>query len=378
MGPTGATLSGSFSGATGRIYEAGFEYATSEDALDGDGDKIYDDTCVGSVASGTMSSSLEGLKPSTKYYYRAFVLEYNESASSYEYRPGSVGSFITAATTSLESRWLGCYEVPSIPTLSGSSTSGTFSDRDDLWYRYYTTSSTRQVATHSFTHPTTGQRVRNYTVFYDGSRYAPLWTAHAMHSSMWPDKNAGRNESWISDPAISLTQQTGLDNASTAGYNRGHLVASNYRQSSVEQNKQTFYYSNQAPQNTSFNSGSWNGLENSVVSSIPSGSDTLYVVSGVLYEYSGSPTTKPSGSLDVPIPTHFYKCLMLCSFDSSGNMTAARGVAYLFTNEAHTGSYSSFATTIDAVEARAGFNFFPMVPAEFQNPAENGRNALSI
>ena len=285
--------------------------------------------------------------------------------------------------------YLDCYEVPKLTTLNGSSTSGTNSDRDDIWYRYYTSSASRQVATHTFTHPSTSRKTRNYTVLFDETKYAPVWTAHAMHKALWPDNNAGRNDSWGNDPAIDLTQQGGLDNAGSVGYSRGHLVASNYRQSSVKQNKQTFYRTNQAPQwQDSFNSGVWSSLEEDVAKNSPAvGSrDTLYIVTGVLYEESwytanpSKPRTLKSGSLNVPIPTHFYKCIMKCSFRGDGTMSAARGIAYIMSNEAHTGGIkyydASFVTTIDAVETRAGFDFFPNVPADLQNAAEATATAL--
>lgn len=284
---------------------------------------------------------------------------------------GGGGGGTEPPTPSSLPKYLGCYEMPAVEEiLSGSSTSGNYSDRDDVWYRYETNNNNRQIATHTFTHPTSSTEQRTYTVLYDQSKYAPVWTAHAMHSSMWPDENVGRNDSWTTDPAISLTQQTGLDNANSVGYSRGHLVASNYRQTSVKQNKQTFYYSNQAPQwQNNFNSGIWSSLEEDVASHAPSGRDTLYVITGVLYE--GNVTTLPSGSLNVPIPSHFYKCLMKCTFNAQGTMTNASGCAYVFTNEAHTsGTYSSGITTIDAIEARAGFDFFANVPTSLQTTAE--------
>lgn len=284
---------------------------------------------------------------------------------------GGGGGGTEPPTPSSLPKYLGCYEMPAVEEiLSGSSTSGNYSDRDDVWYRYETNNNNRQIATHTFTHPTSSTEQRTYTVLYDQSKYAPIWTAHAMHSSMWPDENVGRNDSWTTDPAISLTQQTGLDNATGVGYSRGHLVASNYRQTSVKQNKQTFYYSNQAPQwQNNFNSGIWSSLEEDVASHAPSGRDTLYVITGVLYE--GNVTTLPSGSLNVPIPSHFYKCLMKCTFNAQGAMTEASGCAYVFTNEAHTsGTYSSGITTIDAIEARAGFDFFANVPTALQATAE--------
>lgn len=269
--------------------------------------------------------------------------------------------------------YLSCYEVPAITNLSGNETTGSNASRDDIWTRYYTTNAKQQVAVHTFTHPESGEKVRTYVVLYDESKYAPLWTAHAMHQSMWPDKNVDRNDSWGDDPAIDLNQQKGNG---SKGYSRGHFVASADRQSSVYQNKQTFYYSNQAPQwQDSFNGGVWANLESDIQDNAPSERDTMYVVTGVLYE--GTKTMTSNNGYTVPIPSHFYKCLMLCSFDTAGQMTDANGCAYLFTNEAHAnGEYPNFTTTIDAIEQRTGFDFFPAVPAALQSKAESSSVGL--
>lgn len=370
-----ATLNAHFYGATGAIAEAGFIYGTSMTVLNMD---AYVDPPAG--ASGNFSATLSGLDPGTTYYYRAFIVEYDAALGQYVDRMGGMRSFTTEAPAVATAGYLNCYEVPDLTgILNGAEVSGQNSKKDDTWFRYYTNTSSRQIAVHTYT--LDGKQVRNYTVMYDGSKYAPVWTAHAMHKSMWPDRGVGRNEDWTADLAISLTQQKGLDNAGSVGFSRGHLVASNYRQSSVAQNKQTFYYSNQAPQwQNGFNSGLWSSLEEAVAGNAPTGRDTLYVVSGVLYE--GSVQTKPAknadgtASLSVPIPSHFYKCLMKCSFDSSGNMTAAKGCAYIFENKAQSGSYQQGRTSIDAIENRAGFDFFANVPAALQNAAESSSKSL--
>ena len=107
-----------------------------------------------------------------------------------------------------------------------------------------------------------------------------------------------------------------------------------------------------------------------MVNNAPSGSDTLYVVVGLLYEDGKT----ISG---VPCPSHFYKLLMKCSFNTSGDMTAAKGCAYIFTNESHKGmSYSQGITTIDAIEERSGFDFYVNVPKELQDAAESSSKSI--
>ena len=117
----------------------------------------------------------------------------------------------------------------------------------------------------------------------------------------------------------------------------------------------------------------WNTLENNIQAASPSGSDTLYVVNGLLYEDNNT-----SGG--VPVPSHFYKCIMSCSFNSSGTMTAAKGAAYIYTNEKQSlaWNHSSYTTTIDAIESRTGFDFFPNVPDNLEEEAESGRSKYTL
>lgn len=364
----GAILNASFSKVTGAIGEAGFYWGTASNALN---QEAHVDPPAG--ASGSFAAAINGLKEGTTYYYKAFIAEYDQAQKKFVYRSGTVSSFKTKAaepSVGTVPGYLGCYEMPAVSAiLNGKEASGSFSERDDNWYRYYTKNDKRQIATHTYTHPTKNKKVRNYTVMYDGSRYAPLWTAHAMHADMWPDNDVKRNGNWMNDPAITLPQVTGLDD--NQEYNRGHLVASNYRQTTKKQNMQTFYSSNKAPQDAGFNGGVWQTLEQAVADHAPTGRDTLYVVTGVLYE--GNIETKPSGSYSVPIPSHFYKCLMMCSFNASGQMTSAKGCAYCYTND---GVRTGGITTIDAIEERAGFDFFANVPAALQTAAEKSSKSI--
>ena len=368
-----ATLNASYSGiVTGNHapQEVYFKYGTSSGNLNQTA--YYNDGGLTST-SGSFSVNLSGLNASTTYYYKVYMSVWNGSA--YQDISGDIKSFTTAAVQP-QTGWQAYLSDYGMPDVSGLGTSlrqsSTYSDRDDKWYSVSTSDSNRQIAIHTYsTGAPSNKETVNYVVLYDGSKYAPVWTAHTMNTTYWPDKNVGRNEDWTSDPAISLTQQTGLDNASSVGYSRGHLVASNYRQTTVKQNKQTFYYSNQAPQwQDSFNSGIWSTLEQKVADSAPSGTTMLYVVTGVLYE--GSTKTLSSGSLKVPIPSHFYKCIMKCTF-SDGTVSGAQGIAFVFTNEAHSGYYydSGYVTSIDVIEERAGFDFFAAVPSSLQASAES-------
>ena len=355
MSSTGATLSGSYSGASAVPTAVGFKYGTTSGNLN--------QTLSATNNNGSLSATLTGLTAGTTYYYKAYVTVSGtgDYASQSQTFYGTEYSFTTSASQSLPS-YLTDYGMPDVSGIyNGLRTNGTNTAKSDDWYSYNTTSSKRQIAVHTY------NATVNYVVLYDESKYAPVWTAHTMNNTTWPRNGVGRNESWGNDPAISLTQQSGVD-----GYSKGHLVASNYRQTAVDQNKQTFYYSNQAPQwQNSFNSGVWSSLEDQVVAVSTTGTTMLYVITGVLYEGTVSTVS------NVPIPSHFYKCIMRCTLNGTGVPTAAQGIAFVYTNEAHSGNYydSAYVTSIDAIETRAGFDFFAAVPDNLETAAEANTSA---
>lgn len=369
---TSAILSGRYSGVTTEVRDHGFYWGTSESSM-------TEQLGLNSSSDQTadFSATISSLEPGKTYFFKAYVTVMDSASGNYVDIEGGVQSFTTTggeehpqdnpvAVSGLQ--YLGGYEIPAISLKDTDACSGSGSERSGgtKWYNYETTNSNQMVVTHTYKY--NGKIYRNWTALIDKEKKAPLWDAFVMHSSAYPDNSAGRSNSWKEDPGIPSSWQSCF---SSSGYSRGHLVASNYRQTSDDANNQTFYYTNQALQyQTQFNDGVWNSLENAVVNNAPSGSDTLYVVVGLLYE--GGKTI--SG---VPCPSHFYKLLMKCSFNTSGDMTAAKGCAYIFTNESHKGmSYSQGITTIDDIEERSGFDFYVNVPKELQDAAESSSKSI--
>ena len=380
-----ATLSGSYTGApAGGVYDRGVYFGTSAGSL-------TKETGLNSstATSGSFSVVLTELSAETTYYYKAYVTVLDASANTYVEFTGQVKSFTTTALTT-GTTLLGYhqgYEVPAIAFLDGTgqwesgqetpaqNNSGSFigENQDNVWFKSYTTNDKQVVVTHTF--QSGGKRVRNWTGLIDKDKQGPLWIAFVMHGGLYPRNSVGRYDRWTQDPAVPGDWQRSL---ASSTHSRGHFVASDYRQNSVDANSQTFYYTNQALQwQNGFNSGIWSSLESAVVSNTPSGSDSLYVVVGVLYENPNTYQTPNSGGAQVLAPSHFYKLLMKCSFGSNGTMTAAKGCAYLFENKSYSGSaYSSYITSIDAVEQRAGFDFFANVPKSLQDAAEAQTSAI--
>lgn len=278
-------------------------------------------------------------------------------------------------------QYLTGYEIPAIDLKDRTKCSATGQETwgSTNWFNYLTNNSKQKVVTHTYSY--NGKQYRNWTGLIDQDKKSPLWIAFPMHKEAYPNLGVGRNGSWTygdsgtpnTDPGIPESWQKSVASSS---YSRGHFTASNYRQTTEDANWQTFYWTNQSLQyQNGFNSGVWSSLEQAVVDNAPTGRDSLYVVVGVLFEDPDKIITTNQQTQELAA-SHFYKCLMKCSFDASGTMTAAKGCAYIYTNENHSGNYSQGLTSIDAIEARSGWDFFTNVPKDLQDAAENKTNAI--
>lgn len=274
-----------------------------------------------------------------------------------------------------------CMEFPAVsPYLTGSqsySLTGNETDgasatsTSNKWFRTSTETTDQYIVTHTFQND--GARVRNYSMLYDGSKKCALWVAFALNSTTFGDLDVGRKENWVYDPALPQSIQPYIKNSYTGSYDKGHQAASNDRQTTAEMNRQTFYFSNMTPQYSTLNQGNWETLEQKVQNAgwKCTDRDTMYVVTGPIFESTYS-TTTDNNDAACPLPAKYYKCVMKCSFNSSGEVTSASGVAYLTpgNDSSSNTAYTGWKTTIDAVETLTGFDFFTNVPKTIQDAAE--------
>ena len=207
-----------------------------------------------------------------------------------------------------------------------------------------------------------------YSIEYDCSKKSQRWTAYEFHNGL-PNNNVGRNDNFIPDPDIPSQYQTTSKDYSGSGYTRGHMCPSMDRQSSVEQNQQTFYMSNMHPQLSGHNSGIWNNLEQKVNAwgNNASFRDTLYVVKAGTIDNPDQVTGKTSSGLI--IPKYFYMTI-LCLKDGQYKAIA-------FWTE-HTNStsatMSSSAITVRELEKRTGIDFFCNLPDDIEEAVETKLN----
>lgn len=130
-----------------------------------------------------------------------------------------------------------------------------------------------------------------YVISWNPLTRNPNWVAWKLKASDLG--TIGRSDNFTIDPTLSahISKTNAKTRAITSKdytgscFDRGHLVASSDRQSSVEANKATFHMTNILPQTAFLNQRIWKGLEDQSKKWIEDGTHpNLWIISGPVYE----------------------------------------------------------------------------------------------
>lgn len=361
-----AVLYGEWSEAGAQIREVGFEWGETSSSLS----EILQANQGGNTSSGSFQATLSGLGQGHTYYFRAYVVLQDGDAIETFYGPTL--SFVTDVQTDnpqSTGSQAGWFELPSMDIQKSGN------------YMVSASDGTRYFAYHMCAggeKGPDGKTARNYTVCYSGKYHCTLWVAAPRHEMYVGD--SGRNDSYRADPDIPSDIQYS-SKSTGGGCNKGHMLGSAERTSSVETNRQVFYYSNIAPQLSSgFNTGGggWNILEDWVDTQVCK--DTLYEVLGCYFEkftdgygHTVSPRTiEFGGRSDVSMPTMFYYILLRTKSGTSGkslkDCSASELKCAAFVR-AHTNDLKGQEVTVKEMmsvadlEKITGVTYFPNVPS---------------
>ena len=211
--------------------------------------------------------------------------------------------------------------------------------------------------THSF--KMDGKKYRNYSFGWSQKDRVALWVAYPL-CKLYTNGSAGRTNAWALDPLLGDLSAAPFGGYA-GSYARGHQLPSADRQCCDEANAQTFYGTNMTPQLNEHNEGIWSALE-SKVRNIANGSDTTYVVTGVIVSAS-SKKEKDSYDNNVTIPDAYFKVLLRYSKSSTlGQWNAA--AFYLEHRKYSENLGKQHSMSVDELEEMTGIDFFVNLPAK--------------
>lgn len=200
---------------------------------------------------------------------------------------------------------------------------------------------------------------RNWSCYWDYDEHLSLWVAYPLNKSLRGSGN--RTNTWGYDALLPVSIQPNIVQGSYGGgWTRGHQIPSADRLKPESANISTFVPTNMTPQDYDFNCGIWANLEQAV-RNYSDKSDTLYVVTGCLFDNSSTTSGGKSGFY-VKIPTYYFKALLYRGSQSAAKDTKgymAAGFLLPHTSNISGGNYLEYIMSIDQLEEKTGIDFFP-------------------
>lgn len=234
------------------------------------------------------------------------------------------------------------------------------------------------VAHSAFVGDQTTDRTPNFYVSYSPLLHHSHWVAFRFDATT-RQKNTTRTggTTYPADPDC-LSSLPSNAFAGT-GYDHGHLCASADRLYSTQANEQTFYMSNMSPQLPQFNRTYWNYYETHVqnLGRDAAFADTLYVVKGgTIEDVPGSGleravmTSIASDGAQVPVPQYYFMALLKVKGGQYSSMAFWMEHKEYDTVSDKMAELSAHVITIDELERRTGFDFFPCLPDAVEQAVE--------
>lgn len=203
-----------------------------------------------------------------------------------------------------------------------------------------------------------------YEVVLNENYRIPEWVAYELTDEEVSGTNP-RSNHFRTDPNFSGKQADDNDYRNS-GWDRGHMAPAADMKLTEQMMRESFYFTNICPQNHNLNSGDWKALEE-MVRDYANRYGNIYVTCGPII------TDNKYGSIGpnkVTVPDAFYKVMLIQTpngFESIG---------FIMENKAGHKPLSTYAVTVDEVEAKTGLDFFPALSDDVESRIESTYNSL--
>ncbi|MEJ8801815.1 DNA/RNA non-specific endonuclease [Pontibacter sp. H249] len=213
-----------------------------------------------------------------------------------------------------------------------------------------------------------------YAMSYNSYRGTPNWVSWHL-SSAWLG-SAPRQDDFRADNSLpSNFYKVSSSDYTGSGFDRGHNCPSADRTLTTTDNSATFLMSNMIPQAPNNNQKAWASLENYCRTLVSQGNE-LYVIMGSYGSggdgSAGYKTTLAGGK--VTVPNRIWKVIVVLPVGSSdaSRVTSSTRVIAIDTPNSNTinTNWGTYRTTVDAIEAKMGYNLLSNVSSSVQSVIE--------
>ncbi len=225
---------------------------------------------------------------------------------------------------------------------------------------------------------------RQFALSYSPTRGGPNWVSWNINATQFGA--ARRCDCFTADVTIPGGAYRVVDfDYRNSGWDRGHMVQSESRTATNQENATTFLLTNILPQAGENNQGPWSRHENYLNDLAREADKEIYVVAGGLY--SAQPATlKGEGKVQIPKSTWKVAAIMAAG-SGPGDIRSAADVelsAIEISNEASPGipivgirnnPWEQYRVTVDMIEAATGYDLLANLPDYIEKALEKGDRA---
>ncbi|MBV9110528.1 MAG: DNA/RNA non-specific endonuclease, partial [Gemmatimonadetes bacterium] len=215
-----------------------------------------------------------------------------------------------------------------------------------------------------------------YVLSYSAQRGGPNWVSWDLNRTQYgyvPRCNCFSPDSTTDIPAgvyrVNTNDYTG------SGYTRGHMVRSEDRTLTAEDNRSTYKMTNILPQTSDLNAGPWGELEFWEESQAKYNNKELYVIAGGIYP--ASPQTLNNAG-KVQIPSYTWKIVVVMNYGQGlADVHSASDLQVIAVKMPNITGISShhwqeYQVTVDQLEQETGYDFLSLLPDDVEAIVENG------
>ena len=199
-----------------------------------------------------------------------------------------------------------------------------------------------------------------FVLSYDADARIPKWVAYELTAAE-TNGNAERDELVFKmDPSYSRTQAMREDYSDSV-WTKGHMACAGDFKWDSDAMAETFYLTNICPQDEELNKGDWNYLERQVRAWARK-YGFVWVVCGPIV---GKNRYGTIGEREVVVPDAFFKAVL------SPGKNGYQSIAFVMGNDAKRYFLDKCSMSVNELEKRTGFDFFPALPDDIEESVES-------
>lgn len=207
---------------------------------------------------------------------------------------------------------------------------------------------------------------RTYSHSHHCSEGGPNWVSWNLNKTHYGD--APRSSSFYADTGLpSGCYRVVSSDYTNGGYDRGHMVRSEERTWSSEDNKQTFLLTNVLPQTNDLNAGPWLDFEYYLQSLAQNSNKEIYVIAGGI---GSKGTLKGDGK--VVIPAYTWKIAVIMPYGQGlANVTSTSSLRVIAVKMPNTTGirsrdWTEYRVTVNHIEYYTKYNFLHKLPDDIE------------